>query len=126
MERDFADEEQTQMKYLGSEMTALNLASYNYLGFAESDLDMRDEVCASMRRLCVCLYARAHAPVVCVCVCARVCPGLALCMHVMYGTPLCMHAMCVCVRVCPGPPLCTHAESVACREVVLDILSARH
>ncbi len=25
-------------------VTALNLSSYNYLGFAETDLDMRDEV----------------------------------------------------------------------------------
>ncbi len=27
-----------------SYVTALNLSSYNYLGFAETDLDMRDEV----------------------------------------------------------------------------------
>ena len=27
-----------------SYVTALNLSSYNYLGFAESDLEMRDEV----------------------------------------------------------------------------------
>lgn len=28
-------------------VTALNLSSYNYLGFAESDLEMREEVGAS-------------------------------------------------------------------------------
>jgi 7-keto-8-aminopelargonate synthetase-like enzyme len=28
-------------------VTALNLSSYNYLGFAESDLEMREEVCSS-------------------------------------------------------------------------------
>ena len=51
MERDFANPEQTAMEHTGSDITALNLSSYNYLGFAESDLGMRDEVCASMRRL---------------------------------------------------------------------------
>ena len=51
MERDFANPEQTEMKHLGTDLTALNLSSYNYLGFAESDLEMRDDVCASMRRL---------------------------------------------------------------------------
>lgn len=30
-------------------MTSLNLSSYNYLGFAETDLEMRDEVVESMR-----------------------------------------------------------------------------
>mmetsp|Transcript_32986 Transcript_32986/g.68968 ORF Transcript_32986/g.68968 Transcript_32986/m.68968 type:complete len:517 (-) Transcript_32986:929-2479(-) len=33
-----------------SYVTALNLSSYNYLGFAETDLDMRDEVVSTMRR----------------------------------------------------------------------------
>ena len=36
MERDFANPEQTEMKMLGSDLTALNLSSYNYLGFAGS------------------------------------------------------------------------------------------
>jgi hypothetical protein len=51
MERDFANTECSQMKLLGTDICALNLASYNYLGFAESELEMRDEVIASMRRL---------------------------------------------------------------------------
>ena len=50
MERDFTADEH-EMQLLGSDVTALNLASYNYLGFAESDLEMRDDVIASMRRL---------------------------------------------------------------------------
>ena len=50
MERDFTDD-QHDMQLLGTNVTALNLASYNYLGFAESDLEMRDDVIASMRRL---------------------------------------------------------------------------
>ena len=45
MEREFAKEQTSEMKLTGEHVTAFNLSSYNYLGFAESDLEMRDEVC---------------------------------------------------------------------------------
>ncbi|EKX33302.1 hypothetical protein GUITHDRAFT_98377 [Guillardia theta CCMP2712] len=51
IEREFANAEMSTMRHTGSHVTALNLSSYNYLGFAESDLEMRDEVVSSMRRL---------------------------------------------------------------------------
>ena len=51
MERKFVDSEKKYMAYCDSDVMALNLSSYNYLGFAESELYMRDLVCESMRRL---------------------------------------------------------------------------
>ena len=51
MERDFDAAQEQQMKLTSSSVQCLNLGSYNYLGFAESELDMRSEVCESMRRL---------------------------------------------------------------------------
>lgn len=51
MEREFSEEQTSEMKLTGTHLTAFNLSSYNYLGFAESDLEMRDEVCEVMNRL---------------------------------------------------------------------------
>jgi len=51
MERDFAEDHTSPMVLTGTHTTALNLSSYNYLGFAECDLEMRDEVIESMQRL---------------------------------------------------------------------------
>ncbi|KAJ1494808.1 pyridoxal phosphate-dependent transferase [Baffinella frigidus] len=51
MEREFSAPDQSAMRPTGDVITALNLSSYNYLGFAESDLEMRDQVVATMRRL---------------------------------------------------------------------------
>lgn len=51
MERDFDKERHDGMAMTTSSLSCLNLGSYNYLGFAESELDMRADVCKSMRRL---------------------------------------------------------------------------
>jgi len=51
IEREFSKPDQSAMRTTGDTVTALNLSSYNYLGFAESDLEMRDQVVATMRRL---------------------------------------------------------------------------
>jgi serine palmitoyltransferase len=51
MLREFDDNTDASMHLTGKSITALNLASYNYLGFAESDLDVRERVIATMRRL---------------------------------------------------------------------------
>mmetsp|Transcript_42828 Transcript_42828/g.67134 ORF Transcript_42828/g.67134 Transcript_42828/m.67134 type:complete len:678 (-) Transcript_42828:871-2904(-) len=50
MEREFGND-YNDLRLTGNTITALNLSSYNYLGFAETDLEMRDEVVATMRRL---------------------------------------------------------------------------
>lgn len=47
MQRDFRNGD-SDMVLTGSSVTALNLSSYNYLGFAESELELRTEVCASL------------------------------------------------------------------------------
>jgi len=44
VEREFSAPDQSAMRPTGDVITALNLSSYNYLGFAESDMEMREEV----------------------------------------------------------------------------------
>ena len=44
MMRDFDPEHEGRMQLTGETMTVLNLSSYNYLGFAESEMDIRDDV----------------------------------------------------------------------------------
>lgn len=49
MQRD-KSADHTTMSLADGNVTALNLSSYNYLGFAECDLEMRDEVVDCMRK----------------------------------------------------------------------------
>ena len=51
MERDFDSSCPGGMRTEPSSLHALNLSSYNYLGFAESELAMREDVCACLRSL---------------------------------------------------------------------------
>lgn len=50
MLRDFDPAHEGRMKLTGESMLALNLSSYNYLGFAESELDLRDDVIRTLRQ----------------------------------------------------------------------------
>ena len=49
MMRDFDPEHEGRMQLTGETMTVLNLSSYNYLGFAESEMDIRDDVVRTLR-----------------------------------------------------------------------------
>lgn len=55
MMRDFEPHSDEQMFLTGDSITALNLGSYNYLGFAESDLDVREKVIDTLKTLGVSL-----------------------------------------------------------------------
>ena len=65
MLRDFDPAHEGRMKLTGESMLALNLSSYNYPGFAESELDLRDDVIRTLRRSGASACTVVNATVVC-------------------------------------------------------------